>query len=964
MNTKLHFTMLAYLILSFCPHKFVSAQECCIPGNCEKIIYVDSDASGLEDGSNWTNAFNDLNDALAIASVDEEIWVAEGTYNPGPAATDSFVLPAGVRVIGGFFATPGSEDDCREREEDPLINNTTLSGQLGTNKVIITNNSANSSTRLVGFTISGAEITAIENTAASRGIFEQLHIKGNGGGTVGIGQSVFSGGISNRTSSIITIRDSVFQSNTSSNIGGAVLNVGAVAIIDTCRFLENTAAQDGGAIFSLEQTNLTLRNCRFIENEAVGRGGGVYSQKTNANITDCEFENNQAEDGGGMFNGTDTGSNLRMRDCEFVNNTATDGISSGRGGGLYLEVATAGTPEIVDCLFTGNTALADGGAFHCESECFLTNCKFNGNEATTGDGSAINLLHVGAPGATTTLRVVNSLIFENHLSAGTGTLNSASGGAELELFNNTIADNTATSATASAGIDTTLGSGLFMRNNIVWGNAANGVSANLNSQIQFAIATDDVDFNLIQDNAIGGTVPFNPGGVGNNVDGDPVFVNAAMDDYALHSSSPALEAGSNSDIPVDEGDIDNDADDDEDTPLDLSLFTRVVNAGGVPGTINTCSAIVDMGALEFRFDCDDCVTAGDINGDGLLDGADIQSFVNCLLDNTGGDECGCQCGDYRDNNGVGIEDVPSFIRCLVFGPASCPELQTCASGSPASDCNNNSINDDQDIFLSNPSTTPELADCNNNDIPDGCDITDTTSADLNNNDIPDECEPDCNDNDVPDDKDIADSTSADCDSNGVPDECDEDCNGNSTPDACETMIDCNSNGIFDACESDCDNDGIPNECELSGNDCNGNGWPDDCDIDLPPPFNSLDCNNDSVPDECQLSGNDCNSNGILDECDIESELSDDDNDDDIPDECESQQQQSQGGGGGSSMSAPGGGGSSMMMTAPAPSAEVWDEFHEWCFETDFSRMTASEKFNAIVTKQLELELPPGRMFAE
>ena len=79
-----------------------------------KTIYVNSDATGANNGSNWANAFNYLQDALADANTSikpVEIWVAEGTYKPdqggGQALGDryaTFQLINSVSIYGGFPA--------------------------------------------------------------------------------------------------------------------------------------------------------------------------------------------------------------------------------------------------------------------------------------------------------------------------------------------------------------------------------------------------------------------------------------------------------------------------------------------------------------------------------------------------------------------------------------------------------------------------------------------------------------------------------------------------------------------------------------------------------------------------------------------------------------------------------------------------------------------------------------------
>jgi hypothetical protein len=62
---------------------------------------------------------------------------------------------------------------------------------------------------------------------------------------------------------------------------------------------------------------------------------------------------------------------------------------------------------------------------------------------------------------------------------------------------------------------------------------------------------------------------------------------------------------------------------------------------------------------------------------------------------------------------------------------------------------------------------------------------------------------DCNNNGVEDAEDLTAATSDDCNNNGVPDECESaaDCNGNGVADLCELADDCNDNGVPDECET-------------------------------------------------------------------------------------------------------------------------------------------------------------------
>lgn len=360
---------------------------------------------------------------------------------------------------------------------------------------------------------------------------------------------------------------------------------------------------------------------------------------------------------------------------------------------------------------------------------------------------------------------------------------------------------------------------------------------------------------------------------------------------------------------------------------------------------------------------------GDVNFDGAVNGRDIQPFIDRLLSANRCPLLVCPA-DMNDNRTLDLSDVPCFVNVLL-GQSGCGSL--CSPGGllRSSDCNENGINDAEDIAAG------MSLDCNHNFIPDECDINvedpdgnELISADVNANSVPDECEPDCNVNSIPDAWDITQMTSTDVNTNGIPDECEPDCNNNNYPDdydiAMSTSADCNTNGIPDECETDCNSNGVPDDCDINpldpdGNeevsdDCNGDNYPDECNLALPPPYGSFDCNE----------------NGTLDECDIASEYSEDTNENGVPDECE-----------GSQVMAPGpnpntgrmpGGMSTIAlddesnansapppnldMTIQAPNQEAaWEAFYEWSFSQCWGldcETSTSDQFSAYVNKLAEL----------
>jgi hypothetical protein len=101
-------------------------EVCCWGG---EVIYVDPSAvedtgyiqfmgfestwaTGRNTGTSWDDAYRNLPDALArAADCGSEIWVAEGTYRPSDTVlTETFEIPAGVSVYGGFAGNETSRE--------------------------------------------------------------------------------------------------------------------------------------------------------------------------------------------------------------------------------------------------------------------------------------------------------------------------------------------------------------------------------------------------------------------------------------------------------------------------------------------------------------------------------------------------------------------------------------------------------------------------------------------------------------------------------------------------------------------------------------------------------------------------------------------------------------------------------------------------------------------------------------
>ena len=131
------------------------------------------------------------------------------------------------------------------------------------------------------------------------------------------------------------------------------------------------------------------------------------------------------------------------------------------------------------------------------------------------------------------------------------------------------------------------------------------------------------------------------------------------------AGSACREAGEHTAVPADPLDVDGEGNTLEATPFDLDGNPRCVddaNSADYPEAPGSCgpAPIVEMGAYEFQ----DCGLMGDINGDLLVNGVDIQGFVECAVTGaaTGGN---CACADLDGMGGVTVEDVGAFVTLLL-----------------------------------------------------------------------------------------------------------------------------------------------------------------------------------------------------------------------------------------------------------------------------------------------------------
>ncbi|MEO6710007.1 MAG: hypothetical protein ABIP42_10545, partial [Planctomycetota bacterium] len=196
--------------------------------------------------------------------------------------------------------------------------------------------------------------------------------------------------------------------------------------------------------------------------------------------------------------------------------------------------------------------------------------------------------------------------------------------------------NTATGASGGGAIYIS-GSSPQIRNCTIVGNSspANATAGILGNSASPSIVNCIANANVGAGGSTGVAAQISPAGMSvtyslivgyagtGNVSAIPVFENCGAAPLRLAPSSPGVDAGNNSGLPVN-------------SILDLAGSPRMADEPSVPDTGLGTPPIVDIGAYEAAADC---------NGNGVPDACDISGgFSNDLNGNGIPDECDCQGG--------------------------------------------------------------------------------------------------------------------------------------------------------------------------------------------------------------------------------------------------------------------------------------------------------------------------------
>lgn len=278
-------------------------------------LYVNKNATGANNGLSWTDAFIDLQDALAIIVSGEEIWIAQGTYKPHATDRNMFFVidKEDIKLYGGFA---GTENNVQDRV-------------LGANETILSADLLGNDNNVSDFP--GNYSNTSRNTDNS---YRVIKITATGNNLLLDG---------------LTISDAHNNASSTSR-GAAILKDIAVAdlTLRNCTVKDNVSRNDNAGLiaeFELNNTSaargeLIVENCKFINNMSRW-ASGIYSfvsTNTNVDITVANtlFEGNIAADlsstvrgisgSASWFRVISNGSNVTLN---LSNNTYVNNIDRG-----------------------------------------------------------------------------------------------------------------------------------------------------------------------------------------------------------------------------------------------------------------------------------------------------------------------------------------------------------------------------------------------------------------------------------------------------------------------------------------------------------------------------------------------------------------------------------------------------------------------------------------------------------
>jgi predicted outer membrane repeat protein len=554
------------------------------PLSAQTTWFVQQTATGTNAGTSWSNAFTDLQTALATANNGDAIWVAKGTYTPTSTTdrTISFRMKNGVKIYGGFW---GSETTLSARNWTQ--NATILSGNIGSLSTqldnalqVVTAYNIGKNSVLDGFTISdaynpddtggGMVIADFLGTIPTEPLIENCTFTKNyaysGGGMYIVGSA------SNTSFTKPQLKNCLFQSNRAFEFGGGIYHAAPsipndTFLMDQCRFLDNRVVNlgQGGAIYFGDMANsvIKLYGCAFERDSAISGGAIECLPGINAILIldSCAFKHNIALEGGvfhylGSYMPTGNTLYLFIKQSIFEDNKA----NSNGGGSLFIFSSNEASLylKIDNSIFTKNK----GRNIDLEAD---NNSNLNINVSNTrfiqNTNSSISTRVNNASNFNTSSTVIENCVFmKNGLAIGSSQLK------EKNFVNTIIRNSTffqnkngcfykSTFPNYISSSDSSFNNRMLIENCVVWqpsmglgfifGNQNLAQSTYVPSGVGFTVKNSLLSFEASDTTELPGNGRFYEGNIFEKY---PEFMDTLTDNYRLKPCSPLINKGSNASV--------------------------------------------------------------------------------------------------------------------------------------------------------------------------------------------------------------------------------------------------------------------------------------------------------------------------------------------------------------------------------------------------------------------------------
>ena len=441
--------------------------------------------------------------AINASSDGDIILVGENIYN------ENINLNGKKITLASLFLTTNNTS---------YISGTVIDGN-NTGSVVTFDSGEDSTTLLCGFTIQNglAEVGGGIFSENANPVLKNLIVRENSATTDGGGMAFFGSNVS--------LEDLIIEENNASEVGAGIYSVFSNLHMSNVVMNSNSAIRIGGGIRG-HFSNLQIDSCTFINNEAINEDGGALSYMNGDDpghsgeiytiiINNSTFKDNTANNSGGIFiykpNTDLTTVNISIDKCEFINNSSDDDTGLRiTGDNIYFTLANS--------VFKYNQAnmYAAGCGFSGLSSGTVYNCLFALNEAA---------------------------ITEESNSGGV----SVWSGANVDFINCTFTDNTAT-----YGSGLTVGGGgiASVTNCIFWGNSADQIALDSWNYMGGTLSVNYCDvqggedeLNIIDYYSV---LNWEDG----NIDINPFFVDADIEDFHLSDFSRCIGSGTLSNAPT------------------------------------------------------------------------------------------------------------------------------------------------------------------------------------------------------------------------------------------------------------------------------------------------------------------------------------------------------------------------------------------------------------------------------